>query len=127
MLLRTNSQALPWKWSGFEGRYVATEDKLAHAMKTNPRLRVLVLTGRRDLAVPEGSMRYSIAHMQIPRKIRANVSFERFESGHMMYLYRPDAEKLRRNLTQFITGKPPSTRRFTARCWFSNDPVHSSR
>ena len=98
---------LPWKWSGFEGRYVATDDKLAHAMKTNPRLRVLVLTGRRDLAVPEGSMRYSIAHMQIPRKIRANISFERFESGHMMYLYRPDAEKLRHNLTQFITERPP--------------------
>jgi carboxypeptidase C (cathepsin A) len=98
---------LPWKWSGFEGRYVSTEDKFAHAMKTNPRLRVLVLTGRRDLAVPEGSMRYSLAHMQIPQNLRANITFQRFESGHMMYLFRSDAEKLRLNLTQFITGKPP--------------------
>jgi len=99
--------SLPWKWSGFEGRYVTTEDKFAHAMKTNPRLRVLVLTSRRDLAVPEDSMRYSIAHMQIPRRLRANIEFQRFESGHMMYLYRPDAEKLRHNLTQFISEKPP--------------------
>ena len=98
---------LPWKWSGFEGRYVSTEDKFAHAMKTNPRLRVLVLTSRRDLAVPEDSMRYSIAHLQLPRKLRANIEFQRFESGHMMYLFRPDAEKLRQNLTQFITEKPP--------------------
>jgi carboxypeptidase C (cathepsin A) len=57
--------------------------------------------------VPEDSMRYSIAHMQIPRNLRANIEFQRFESGHMMYLFQPDAEKLRRNLTQFITGKPP--------------------
>ena len=97
---------LPWKWSGFENRYVSTEDKFAHAMKTNPRLRVLVLASRRDLAVPEDSMRYSIAHLQIPRNLRANIEFQRFESGHMMYLFRPDAEKLRRNLTSFITGKP---------------------
>jgi carboxypeptidase C (cathepsin A) len=76
-------------------------------MKTNPRLRALVLTGRRDLAVPEDSMRYSIAHMQIPRSTRANFEFRHFESGHMMYLFRPDAEKLRHDLTQFITEKAP--------------------
>jgi carboxypeptidase C (cathepsin A) len=98
---------LPWKWSGFENRYVSTADKFAHAMKTNPRMRVLVLTGSRDLAVPEDSMRYSIAHMQIPKSVRTNIEFQRFESGHMMYLFQPDAEKLRRNLTQFITGKSP--------------------
>jgi carboxypeptidase C (cathepsin A) len=98
---------LPWKWSGFEGRYVSTEDKLADAMKENPRLKVLVLTGRRDLAVPEGSMRYSIAHMPIPQDLRANIEFQRFDSGHMMYLFLPDAEKLRRDLTQFITVRLP--------------------
>jgi hypothetical protein len=38
---------LPWRWSSFEGRDVSTAEKLAHALKTNPRLRVLVLAGRR--------------------------------------------------------------------------------
>ncbi|MEA3210148.1 MAG: hypothetical protein QOE70_3205 [Chthoniobacter sp.] len=93
---------LPWRWSSFEGRYVSTEGKLATAMKTNPRLRVVVLTGYRDLAVPEDSMRYSVAHLPIPQRARANIAFQHYESGHMMYLNRPDAEKLRKDLLEFI-------------------------
>ncbi|MDB6148579.1 MAG: Peptidase serine carboxypeptidase [Chthoniobacter sp.] len=93
---------LPWKWSSFEGRYVSTEGRLAEAMKTNPRLRVVVLTGYRDLAVPEDSMRYSLAHLPLPASRRANVSWRRYESGHMMYLFQPDAEKLRRDLLEFL-------------------------
>ncbi len=93
---------LPWKWTSFEGRYVSTEGKLAQAMKTNPRLRVVVLTGYRDLAVPEDSMRYSLAHLPLPKTARANIAFQHYESGHMMYLYRPDAEKLRRDLLEFV-------------------------
>lgn len=93
---------LPWKWSSFEGRYVSTEDKLAKAMKTNPRLRVVVLTGYRDLAVPEDSMRYSLSHLTLPKSARANIAFQHYESGHMMYLYRPDAEKLRKDLLEFV-------------------------
>jgi carboxypeptidase C (cathepsin A) len=93
---------LPWRWSSFEGRYVSTEAKLAEAMKTNPRLRVLVMTGYRDLAVPEDSMRYSLAHLPLPPSRRANITWQHYESGHMMYLFRPDAEKLRRDLLEFI-------------------------
>ncbi|MDB6152028.1 MAG: Peptidase serine carboxypeptidase [Chthoniobacteraceae bacterium] len=93
---------LPWRWTSYENRYVSTEGKLARAIKTNPRLRVLVLTGLRDLAVPEGSMRYSIAHLPIPQSLRGNIEFSRYESGHMMYLFRPDAEKLRRDLLEFL-------------------------
>ena len=93
---------LPWKWTSFEGRYVSTERKLAEAMKTNPRLRVVVLSSYRDLAVPEDAMRYSLAHLPLPKSVRANITFQHFESGHMMYLYRPDAEKLRRDLVEFV-------------------------
>jgi carboxypeptidase C (cathepsin A) len=56
----------------------------------------------RDLAVPEGSMRYSIAHLTIPPALRGNIAFSRYESGHMMYLFQPDAEKLRRDLLEFL-------------------------
>jgi carboxypeptidase C (cathepsin A) len=93
---------LPWKWSSFEGRYVSTENKLAQAMKTNPRLRVVVLTGYRDLAVPEDSMRFSLAHLPLPKSARGNIAFQHYESGHMMYLYQPDAEKLRKDLVEFV-------------------------
>ncbi|MCE9610673.1 MAG: hypothetical protein K8R23_10810 [Chthoniobacter sp.] len=93
---------LSWKWTGFENRYVSTEDRLALALKTNPKMRVLVLTGRRDLAVPEDSMRHSLAHLTLPANVRKNITTERYDSGHMMYLLRTDAEKLRADLLRFL-------------------------
>jgi carboxypeptidase C (cathepsin A) len=97
---------LPWRYSQFANRYLSMENALAKAMKRNPKLRVLVLVGRSDLAVPEHSMRYSIAHLPIPQSLRANINFQESESGHMMYLFQPDAEKLRLDLVQFVgSGK----------------------
>ena len=93
---------LPWRWSSFEGRYVSTEEKLAHALKTNPRLRVLVLAGRRDLACPEDALRHSLSHLTLPAAVRSNISTQHYDSGHMMYLYRPDAEKLRADVLRFV-------------------------
>lgn len=93
---------LPWKWSSFEGRYVSTDDRLANAMRTNPRMRILVHAGRRDLAVPEDSLMHSLNHLPLPASVRKNIVTERYDSGHMMYLLRSDAEKLRADLLRFL-------------------------
>ena len=90
------------KWTNPEGRYASTEPRLAEALKTNPRLRLLVLAAYRDLACPEDALRFSLDHLTLPAKARANIVTERYESGHMMYLYRPDAEKLRADLLRFL-------------------------
>jgi carboxypeptidase C (cathepsin A) len=94
-----------WSWKDFEGEEVNVETRLARALKTNPRLRVLFCLGWRDLAVPPDSALYSIDHLQIPDNLRKNLSVEYYESGHMMYLHQPDAEKLRRDLVKFIQAK----------------------
>ena len=96
---------LPWRYHKFEGRYVSTAQHLAAAIQSNPRLRTLVLCSRRDLAVPEDSMRFSIAHMPLAEPLRSGVSFSIYDSGHMMYLNLPDATKLRADLLQFVGGK----------------------
>ena len=96
------NMGLPWKWSSFEGRYVSTDDRLANALRTNPKMRVLVLAGRRDLAVPEDSLRHSLDHLTLPASVRKNIVTERYDSGHMMYLLRSDAEKLRADLLRFL-------------------------
>ena len=90
------------KWTSPEGRYSSTEQRLSEAMKTNPRLRVLVLAAYRDLACPEDALAFSLSHLTLPKKVRGNISTEHYESGHMMYLYRPDAEKLRADLLRFL-------------------------
>ena len=97
---------LAWNYSGVAGRYASTAGHLADAMKSNPQLRLLILTGRRDLAVPPDAMRYSIDHLDIPASLRGNITWEEFESGHMMYLLKADAEKLRAALVGFVKAAP---------------------
>jgi carboxypeptidase C (cathepsin A) len=94
--------SLPWKYHRFEGRYTSTASSLSAAIWANPRLRTLVLCGRRDLAVPEDSMRYSVSHLRLAQPLRAGIQFSLYESGHMMYLNAPDAEKLRHDVLQFL-------------------------
>ena len=93
---------LNWNYASFAGRYASTAGRLAESMKANPQLRLLVLTGKRDLAVPPDTMRYSLDHLDIPASLRKNVTWSEFDSGHMMYLLRSDAEKLRADLAAFI-------------------------
>jgi carboxypeptidase C (cathepsin A) len=96
---------LNWSYREFEGEAVNLEDRLASALKTNPKLRVLFCLGLRDLAVPMDSTLYSIDHLHIPADLHANLTKQYYESGHMMYLNLPDAEKLRRDIVAFIGGK----------------------
>jgi carboxypeptidase C (cathepsin A) len=91
-----------WSYSKYGGRYVNVEDRLAEAMKDNPKMRVMLCLGWRDLAVPPDSTLYSIGQLRIPDSLRGNIRVEYYESGHMMYLNQPDAEKLRRDLVSFI-------------------------
>ena len=96
---------LTWSFAKFGGRYVGMENHLADAMKTNPQFRLLICSGRRDLAVPPDATRYSLDHLPIPESLRKNIRMETFESGHMMYFLDADAVKLRANITSFISGK----------------------
>ncbi|MEK0445153.1 MAG: hypothetical protein RLZZ399_474 [Verrucomicrobiota bacterium] len=96
------NHSLPWRWHSFENKYVSMGDALANAIQNNPRMRTLVLCGRRDMAVPEDSMRYSLGHLPIPAGSQGNIRFSLYESGHMMYLFEPDARKLRADLVEFV-------------------------
>jgi carboxypeptidase C (cathepsin A) len=75
---------------------------LEAAIRANPNLKTLVLCGRRDLAVPEDSMRYSVSHLRLHPDLQKSIRFSLYESGHMMYLNAPDAVKLRKDLTEFV-------------------------
>lgn len=96
---------LPWNYSRYAGRYAGTDTALAAAMKSNPRLRVLVCYGLRDLAVPFDATRYSMDHLLIPQSLRKNIAYVGYESGHMMYLLDKDARKLRDDLLGFLRAK----------------------
>ena len=71
-------------------------------MSQNQYMRVLVLSGSRDLVCPGDAIRYSINHMSISQEARSRVSFSKFEAGHMMYLNLEDLKKLKKDLSLFL-------------------------
>ena len=96
-------------WPQDQNRYASTDWQLADAMSRNHHLRVLVQTGRCDLAVPFLSLPHSIAHLEIDSSLRTNISYPEYESGHMMYLNRTDLSRMTDDLRQFLTA--PDTAR----------------
>ncbi len=99
--------ALPWHYGQFSNRYASMTEKLGGALRQDPHMRLLVLLGKYDLAIPGDEMRYSIDHLPIPDSLRGNVTFASYDSGHMMYLNPPDAAKLRADLLAFYHGTKP--------------------
>jgi carboxypeptidase C (cathepsin A) len=89
-------------WPQDQNRYSSTARQLGEAMSRNHHLRVLVQTGRCDLAVPYLSMRYSIDHLEIDRDLLKNVTYVDYDSGHMMYLHLPDLEKFGHDIRGFL-------------------------
>jgi len=97
----------PWRWNA-NNEVVNLGDRLASAMRDNPHLRVLVMGGRTDLATPPEGVAYSVRHLpEIPESARNNITFTRYDGGHMFYLNPPDLGKTRADLVKFIQGGKP--------------------
>ncbi len=95
-------------WPQDQNRYSSTARQLGEALSRNHHLRVLVQTGDCDLAVPYLSMVHSIDHLGIDPDLRKNVTYARYESGHMMYLKLEDLAKLERDLRAFLEPVAPA-------------------
>ncbi len=81
--------------------YVAGD--LADAIRKNPRLRVFSVNGLFDLATPFFITEYDLAHMELEPKLRGNVQFAYYPSGHMIYLNVDALKQLKTDLSAFYT------------------------
>lgn len=59
---------------------------LSAAMRRNPYLRVLVMSGRFDLATPYLGAVQDISHLFLGAELKKNVTFARYDSGHMAFV-----------------------------------------
>jgi carboxypeptidase C (cathepsin A) len=75
---------------------------LATAIKTNPRLKVMVNGGYYDLATPFYAAYYEDKHLPIPQNLASNIQFQWYESGHMVYVRDESLAKLHDNVAAFI-------------------------
>ncbi|MGA2592003.1 MAG: peptidase S10 [Bryobacteraceae bacterium] len=81
--------------------YVAGD--LADAMRKNPRLKVLSANGLFDLATPFFITEYDLAHMELEPKLRGNIEFAYYHSGHMIYLNVDALKQLKSDLAGFYS------------------------
>ena len=78
-------------------------DDLANAMKTNPRLKVMLNGGYYDLATPFFAAQYEEKHLPIPKSLAKNIEYDWYESGHMVYVRDESLKQLHDRVAAFIT------------------------
>lgn len=82
---------------------VNVSNDLAEAMKTNPRLKVMVNGGYYDLATPFFTAEYEDKHLPIPKSLTKNIEFDWYESGHMVYVRDESLKQLHDRVAAFIS------------------------
>src|SRR5579864_6929867 len=97
-----NAGVQKWEWgSSIEG-FPDTATALRHAIVRNPYLRVLVMEGYYDLATPYLAVNYTMDHLNLPPKYRTQISYDTYESGHMVYLPMNVLKKMKSDEAGFI-------------------------
>ncbi len=87
-------------WNRDDGTNVG--ELLREAMRENPYLKVMVQGGYYDAATDYYSAVYTISHLQPGGEFRDRFRFSWYESGHMMYLRKPDLANANNDLREFI-------------------------
>lgn len=79
-----------------------TMPDLANAMKYNPQLKVLLTGGYFDLATPYFEGIYEMHHLPIPERLRDNIAYRYYPSGHMIYAHQASLVALHNDVAEFI-------------------------
>jgi carboxypeptidase C (cathepsin A) len=71
-------------------------------MRGNPHLKVHVASGHYDGATPYFATEHTLARLQIPRELVANIETRYYPAGHMMYVHEPSRLQQSEDLAAFI-------------------------
>ena len=96
--------------------YVAGD--LADALRKNPHLRILSVNGLFDLATPFFITEYDLAHIELEPKLRSNIEFAYYPSGHMIYLNVDALKQFKSDAASFYSRAIPSAADGTQRAGF---------
>ncbi len=77
---------------------------LAYAMKSNPKMKVMLAGGYFDLATPFFEGMYEMHHLPMPDKLQANISYHYYQSGHMVYVNEGVLKQFHADVAAFISG-----------------------
>ncbi|MEO5908449.1 MAG: hypothetical protein ABIR50_04650, partial [Ginsengibacter sp.] len=95
----------PWdfKRKGFIG-FPNVMNDLAHAMVYNPDLKVMLNQGYFDLGTPYFEGEFEMKHLPMPASLQKNIEYDRYYSGHMVYLHPESLKQLHDNVARFINS-----------------------
>ena len=79
---------------------------LSAAMRRNPALRVCIMGGLYDLATPFAGAEFDISHLFLGERLRNNIQFRWYESGHMTFTDETVLPQMTADLTRFYTSAP---------------------
>ncbi|MGB8475760.1 MAG: hypothetical protein WCE61_16900 [Candidatus Acidiferrum sp.] len=88
----------PWDQTG----NTQVAEVLRAAMTQQTYLKVLVLCGYYDVATPFNGIETTVAHMNLEPSVRKNISFDYYQSGHMVYIDEKAHDKLHKDVDEFI-------------------------
>jgi carboxypeptidase C (cathepsin A) len=95
-----------WTWSGaYRGGFPSapnSQNSLAQAMLTNPKLLVEVENGYYDMATPFFATEFTMTHLGLPADLQKHITLDYYNAGHMMYLQDDDRVHLHANVAAFI-------------------------
>ncbi|MGD0096881.1 MAG: peptidase S10 [Terracidiphilus sp.] len=83
---------------------------IAEALKTNPRLKIMVNGGYYDLATPFFAAQYEDKHLPIPQSLAKNIEYDWYESGHMVYVRDESLKQLHDRVAAFIKSTQADTK-----------------
>ena len=92
----------PWDRSGDR-----TGDNLRQAMAQNPYLNLMVQSGYYDGACDYFNAKYSLWQLDAAGRLKDRITWEGYESGHMMYLRKVDLVKGNDHIRDFIRKSLP--------------------
>jgi carboxypeptidase C (cathepsin A) len=92
-----------WDWAHHHNPFsLNVANDLAEALKTNPRLKIMVNGGYYDLATPFFTAVYEEKHLPIPQSLAKNIEYDWYESGHMVYVRDESLKQLHDRVAAFI-------------------------
>jgi carboxypeptidase C (cathepsin A) len=87
-----------------EQQIADTSADLANAIRQNPRMKILSVNGYYDLATPFHGAEYEFKHMALEPQLQANIRYEYYPAGHMMYVDPVSAHQLKADLAAFYAS-----------------------
>ncbi|PYV69196.1 MAG: peptidase S10 [Acidobacteria bacterium] len=91
-----------WDWGSAGEGFPDTASALRRAVVKDPFLKVLVMEGYYDLACPYYAANYTVDHLNLSEKYRAQISYATYDSGHMVYLPTASLKKMKSDEAGFI-------------------------